>query len=74
MRDPYEVLQVPRDAAASEIKKAYYKLAKQYHPDHNPGNKEAEDKFKEASSAYQILSDEEQRARRDPRCRRRIDA
>ncbi|MCA9679348.1 MAG: molecular chaperone DnaJ [Kofleriaceae bacterium] len=65
MRDPYEVLQVPRDAAASEIKKAYYKLAKQYHPDHNPGNKEAEDKFKEASSAYQILSDEEQRARFD---------
>ena len=65
MRDPYEVLGVTRDASAAEIKKAYYRLAKQNHPDHNPGNKEAEDRFKEASSAYQILSDEDSRARYD---------
>lgn len=65
MRDPYEVLGVSRDASQSEIKKAYYRLAKQYHPDHNPENKEAEDRFKEASGAYQILSDEDARARYD---------
>ena len=65
MRDLYEVLGVSRDANASDIKKAYYRLAKQYHPDLNHGNKEAEEKFKEAAQAYQILSDEEQRARYD---------
>jgi molecular chaperone DnaJ len=65
MRDPYEVLGVTRDASAGEIKKAYYRLAKQFHPDHNPGNKDAEDRFKEASSAYSILSDDDQRARFD---------
>jgi len=65
MRDLYEVLGVDRSANASELKKAYYKLAKQYHPDHNPNDKEAEDKFKEASNAYQILSDDDQRARYD---------
>lgn len=65
MRDLYEVLGVSRDASASEIKKAYYKLAKQYHPDVNPGDKGAEDKFKEAANAYQVLSDDEQRARYD---------
>jgi len=65
MRDFYDVLGVARDASASEIKKAYYRLAKQYHPDVNPGDKAAEDKFKEAAQAYQILSDDEQRARYD---------
>lgn len=65
MRDFYEVLGVGRDANGSEIKKAYYRLAKQYHPDLNPGDKAAEEKFKEASNAYQVLSDEEQRARYD---------
>jgi molecular chaperone DnaJ len=65
MRDLYEVLNVPRDVSQSDLKKAYYKLAKQYHPDVNPGDKEAEDKFKEAAQAYQVLSDDEQRARYD---------
>ncbi|MDQ3366758.1 MAG: molecular chaperone DnaJ [Myxococcota bacterium] len=65
MRDLYEVLGVDRQATASDLKKAYYKLAKQYHPDHNPNDKAAEDKFKEASNAYQILSDDDQRARYD---------
>lgn len=65
MRDLYEVLGVERGASQGELKKAYYRLAKQYHPDYNPDNKEAEEKFKEASNAYQILSDEDQRARYD---------
>jgi molecular chaperone DnaJ len=65
MRDLYEVLGVERGASASDLKKAYYRLAKQYHPDHNPDDKVAEDKFKEASNAYQILCDDEQRARYD---------
>ncbi|MBW3593890.1 MAG: molecular chaperone DnaJ [Actinobacteria bacterium] len=65
MRDLYEVLGVDRQANASDLKKAYYKLAKKYHPDHNPNDKEAEDKFKEASNAYQVLSDDDQRARYD---------
>lgn len=65
MRDLYEVLGVGRDAGASEIKKAYYKLAKQYHPDHNPGDAGAEEKFKEAANAYQVLADDEQRSRYD---------
>ena len=65
MRDLYEVLGVERQANAGDLKKAYYKLAKKYHPDHNPNDREAEDKFKEASAAYQVLSDEEQRARYD---------
>jgi molecular chaperone DnaJ len=65
MRDLYEVLGVDRQCSSADLKKAYYKLAKQYHPDHNPGNSDAEEKFKEASGAYQILSDEEQRARYD---------
>jgi len=65
MRDLYEVLGVERSASAGDLKKAYYRLAKQYHPDHNPGDKEAEDKFKEAASAYQVLCDEEQRQRYD---------
>jgi molecular chaperone DnaJ len=65
MRDLYEVLGVERQASASDLKKAYYRLAKQYHPDHNPNDKAAEDKFKEASNAYQVLSDDDQRARYD---------
>ncbi len=65
MRDLYEVLGVRRDASAPEIKKAYHRLAKQHHPDLNPGDKASEEKFKECANAYQVLSDEEQRARYD---------
>ena len=65
MRDLYEVLGVGRESSQAEIKKAYYRLAKQFHPDHNPDDKVAEEKFKEAANAYQILSDEDQRARYD---------
>lgn len=64
-RDYYEVLNVNRGADADEIKKAYRKLAIQYHPDKNPGNKEAEDKFKEATEAYEVLRDPEKRDRYD---------
>ena len=60
-RDLYEILGVPRTASADEVKKAYRKLAKQYHPDVNPGNKQAEEKFKEASAAFEVLSDAERR-------------
>ena len=64
-RDYYEVLGVNRDASPEEIKKAYKKLAKQYHPDLNPDSKTAEDKFKEVSEAYSVLSDDNSRARYD---------
>lgn len=64
-RDYYDVLGVARDASVDEIKKAYRTLAVQYHPDRNPGDAEAEERFKEASQAYAILSDEEKRARYD---------
>ncbi len=64
-RDYYEILGVTRDATEEEIKKAYHKLARQYHPDFNPGNKEAEEKFKEITEAYRVLSDKEERARYD---------
>ncbi len=64
-RDCYEVLGVQKSASDSEIKKAFYKLAKQYHPDANPGDKEAEKRFKEVNEAYSVLSDSEKRARYD---------
>ena len=64
-RDYYEVLGVARNADAAEIKKAYRKLALKYHPDKNPGDKEAEEKFKEAAEAYDVLSNEEKRRRYD---------
>ena len=64
-RDYYEVLGVDKSAGADEIKKAYRKMAMKYHPDRNPGNKEAEEKFKEAGEAYEVLSDEDKRARYD---------
>ena len=64
-RDYYEVLGVSKDADEATIKKAYRKLAKKYHPDTNPGDKEAEAKFKEASEAYAVLSDSEKRRQYD---------
>ncbi len=64
-RDYYEILGVTRTASEQEIKSSYRKLAMQYHPDRNPGNPEAEDKFKEASEAYSVLIDVEKRARYD---------
>lgn len=64
-RDYYQVLGVSRDASQEEIKKAYRRLALQYHPDRNPGDKEAEEKFKEAAEAYAVLSDPEKRAHYD---------
>lgn len=65
MADLYEVLGVPRQATAADLKKAYRQLAQRYHPDKCPGDKAAEEKFKEAANAYQILSDEEKRAAYD---------
>ena len=64
-RDYYEVLGVDKSASADEIKKAYRKLAVKYHPDKNPGDKEAEEKFKEAAEAYSILSDADKKAKYD---------
>ncbi len=64
-RDYYEVLGVSKDASADEIKKSYRKLAKQYHPDMNPGDKEAEIKFKEVNEAYDVLSDSEKKSKYD---------
>src|SRR2546421_9086304 len=64
-RDYYEVLGLSRGATEAEIKSAYRKLAVRYHPDKNPGDHEAEEKFKEAAEAYSVLSDAEQRARYD---------
>ncbi len=64
-KDYYEVLGVPKTADADSIKKAYRKLAMQYHPDRNPDDKTAEEKFKEAAEAYEILSDPDKRARYD---------
>ena len=64
-KDYYKALGVERKASADDIRKAYRKLAMQYHPDKNPGDKKAEDKFKEINEAYQVLSDEQKRARYD---------
>ena len=64
-QDYYQVLGLARGATAEEIKKAYRKLALQYHPDRNPGNKEAEEKFKEAAEAYEVLGDQAKRTRYD---------
>src|SRR5436305_5507663 len=64
-QDLYDVLGVSRSASADDITKAYRKLARQYHPDRNPGDKQAEAKFKEISSAYEVLSDKAKRAQYD---------
>ncbi|HEX7961830.1 MAG TPA: DnaJ domain-containing protein, partial [Terriglobales bacterium] len=64
-RDYYEVLGIARTASETEIKSAYRKLALQYHPDRNPNNPDAEEKFKEASEAYSVLCDAEKRATYD---------
>src|SRR5512143_2087382 len=64
-RDYYEILEVAKSASQDEIKKAYRKAALKYHPDRNPNNKEAEEKFKEAAEAYEVLSDETKRHRYD---------
>ena len=64
-RDYYEILGVGKSASADEVKKAYRKVAMQYHPDRNPGNKEAEEKFKEAAEAYEILSDADKKTQYD---------
>ena len=64
-RDYYEVLGVNKSASEDEIKKAYKKMARKYHPDLNPDNKEAEEKFKEVNEAYEVLSDANKKARYD---------
>jgi DnaJ-class molecular chaperone len=64
-RDPYEVLGVARDASDDDIKKAYRKLARQHHPDRNPGDKQAEARFKEVQEAYDLVGDKEKRAQFD---------
>jgi molecular chaperone DnaJ len=64
-RDYYEVLGIQKNATKDDIKKAYRKLAVQYHPDKNPGNKQSEDKFKEATEAYEILGDDQKRSAYD---------
>ncbi|WP_264785232.1 DnaJ domain-containing protein, partial [Gluconobacter cerinus] len=65
MKDPYSVLGVSKTATDKEIRSAYRKLAKQYHPDHNPDSKDAEERFKAVGQAYNIVGDKEKRARFD---------
>lgn len=72
-RDYYEVFGISRDASENEIKKAYRKLAMQYHPDRNPGDKEAEEKFKEAAEAYEVLNNPEKRQLYDQYGHRGVD-
>ena len=67
-RDYYEVLGVDRSASSEELKKAYRKVAMKYHPDRNPGDEEAEEKLKEASEAFEVLSDQGKRQRYDQFC------
>src|SRR5215471_18787412 len=64
-RDPYEVLGVAKNASEADIKKAYRKLARQFHPDRNPGNKQAEARFKEVQEAYDVLNDKTKREQYD---------
>ena len=64
-RDLYDTLGVPRNASEADIKKAYRKLARQYHPDRNPGDKQAEARFKEIQGAYDVLGDKQKRANYD---------
>ena len=64
-RDYYEILGVSKSSSADEIKKAYRKVAMQFHPDRNPGDHAAEEKFKEAAEAYEVLSDDQKKAKYD---------
>ena len=65
MSDYYDILNVSKSSSQDEIKKAYRKVAMKYHPDKNPDNKQAEEKFKEAAEAYSVLSDDEKKSRYD---------
>ena len=73
-RDYYKVLDLPRTATEADVKKAYRRLAMKYHPDRNPGDKDAEEKFKEAKEAYEVLCESEKRAIYDQHGHAGIDA